>query len=372
MYLSYYYEYSVERNFKEAVYNLLSLVCKKKNVVRLVFFGNPSDNRIFLVQRNILQCMVENILGGKIPAYSYIAQPVLSSGTLAVEIQVLEDCEDMQWGYFCYEGVPYVKVINNKNACFLFLSGIFSSDLTASVEEQTNIVMKIAESVLSHEKFNISDIVRQWNYIERITELEDSGKQRYQVFNDVRSRFYGRAFDMSGYPAATGIGTCFGGVQIELDAMSNSSVYTFRIDNPNQCAAYEYSSDVLVGDYEKTTPKFERARCVTLPSGGWIYISGTAAIRGEQTLKSNVVEQAKITLENIQKLLEVETLKKWNIQGLPLLKSIRVYVKHAEDMPLIRYCVDSFFQNISVAYVQANVCREDLLVEMEAEAWLLH
>lgn len=372
MYLSYYYEYSIESNFEEAVSNLLELARRRKNVVRLVFWGNPSDNNMFLVQRSILQYMVENVFGEKIPAYSYVAQPVLLSGTVAMEVQVLEDCEDAIWKYICYKGISYVKVVNNKNVCLLFLPGIFSSDLTASVEEQTNVVMEIVTSILSYENLNISDIVRQWNYIERITDFEPSGKQRYQVFNDVRSYFYGRAFELRGYPAATGIGTSLGGVQIELDAMNNSSFYTSRIDNPNQRAAYEYSSNVLVGDYEKTTPKFERARCVTLSSGGWIYISGTAAIRGEQTLKFNVVEQAKITLENIQKLLEAETLKEYNIKGIPLLKSIRVYVKHAEDVPLIKHCIDSLFSNVAVIYVQADVCREELLVEMEAEAWLLH
>ena len=53
---------------------------------------------------------------------------------------------------------------------------------------------------------NFGDIVRQWNYLERITDITH-GNQCYQDFNDVRTLFYASSAWESGYPAATGIGT---------------------------------------------------------------------------------------------------------------------------------------------------------------------
>ncbi|WP_299231768.1 PTS cellobiose transporter subunit IIC [uncultured Bacteroides sp.] len=367
MFLSCYYKCSSEKEFDIALADLLRYASDMKNVVRLVFFGSPTDTEKFKKQRSSIALMLKREFQHSIPAYTYLAQPLLDGGTLGVEIQVAENCDDVVWEYPTYDVFSCVK-LSIGNERMLFISGIFQSDLSLSVRQQSEMVMEKISCILLREGFTISDIVRQWNYIEHITGEEVSGRQRYQEFNDVRSRTYGDSFIDYGYPAATGIGTQLGGIQIELDAFSGSKMYSHRVDNPIQRAAYEYSSKVLVGSKGKTTPKFERARSVSFHSDGWIYISGTAAIRGEMTIETDAGKQAELTLDNIRILLSDATLKEYNIQGHAELKSLRVYVKRSNDIRLVKQYIESSYPSIKVIYVNADICRDNLLVEMEGYA----
>ncbi|MCS3200603.1 RidA family protein [Candidatus Bacteroides intestinigallinarum] len=77
------------------------------------------------------------------------------------------------------------------------------------VREQSEQAFRKAEEILKTEQMNFGDIVRQWNYLENITDIAH-GNQCYQDFNDVRTLFYASSEWESGYPAATGIGTQHG------------------------------------------------------------------------------------------------------------------------------------------------------------------
>lgn len=367
MFLSCYYKCSFQKNFSMALADLLHYAAGMRNIVRIVFFGSPTDNEEFKRQRCEIALMLRDEFQCSIPAYTYLAQPLLGSGSLGIEIQVAENCDNAIWEYSKYDIFSYVKLTIG-DEFMLFLPGIFHSDLSLSVREQSEIIMGTIANILLQEGLSMSNIVRQWNYLENITGEELFSKQRYQEFNDVRSNIYGNSFICNGYPSATGIGTQFGGIQIEIDALSNSNDYSHRIDNPNQRAAYEYSSKVLVGDKGKTTPKFERARSVSLQSDGWIYISGTAAIRGEETIEANAGKQAELTLDNIRILLSNSTLKEYGIIGNVELKSLRVYIKHSIDISLVKQCIESSYPSLEVIYVNADICRENLLVEMEGYA----
>ena len=148
-------------------------------------------------------------------------------------------------------------------------------------------------------------------------------------------------------------------------------LYSRPIDNPKQRAAYDYSADVLVGTKTKTTPKFERARTVSLISGSWMYISGTAAIRGEETIDTNAREQALLALDNIRILLSDEVINDAGVPGRAELKSLRVYVKYATDFDSVKKAVEEYYPNLEAIYVNAGICRNNLLVEMEGYALIV-
>ena len=156
-----------------------------------------------------------------------------------------------------------------------------------------------------------SDIVRQWNYINNITEF-DGDIQNYQAFNDSRTLYYDKAsWAANGYPAATGIGMDCGGVIVEVIAskINTGEKNIYPIDNSLQMAAHNYSQNVLLGEkdgrlHNKSTPKFERAKTIISNNKGVCFVSGTAAIRGELSLgNSNIEEQTSMTIENIDYLI---------------------------------------------------------------------
>ena len=104
------------------------------------------------------------------------------------------------------------------------------------------------------------------------------------LYTSVRTAFYAGSDWSNGYPAATGIGMNMGGVLIDVDAamFHTPDVFATPIDNKLQVAAHAYSEQVLEeARQKKTTPKFERAKSMTFRERRLVYISGTAAIRGE-------------------------------------------------------------------------------------------
>ena len=227
--------------------------------------------------------------------------------------------------------------------------------------------------LLKSVNFSVNSIVRQWNYIEDIIGFEGE-KQKYQQFNDVRSSFYKNYFEQTGYPAATGIGTKLGGIIVEFVAIKSEMLKTIPIDNPDQIAAHHYSSEVLVGEacIVKTTPKFERARYLELFNRKLIFISGTASITGEKTIGvGNPEVQTEITIQNIKKLYSEKTLEKLSSQKLlPKYGHARVYLKSKKDFPVIKKTFKKHFGNLPVVYIIADICRPDLLVEIEGKVIL--
>ena len=84
----------------------------------------------------------------------------------------------------------------------IIAGGLYADDLALPVREQSEQVFGKAEEILKAEQMSFGDIVRQWNYLERITDIVH-GNQCYQDFNDIRSQFYASSEWTSGYPAAT-------------------------------------------------------------------------------------------------------------------------------------------------------------------------
>jgi enamine deaminase RidA (YjgF/YER057c/UK114 family) len=137
------------------------------------------------------------------------------------------------------------------------------------------------------------------------------------------------------------------------------------INNKYQRTAHSYSDDVLeentLGQHNKTTPKFERARLINEA----VFISGTASITGEDSIHIGLpAEQTHLSIENIKHLLN--ELDNFNVQ-MPLDKAtiVRVYIKHGSDFDKIKAICQKAYKNCQIIYVKGDVCRPELLVEIE-------
>jgi enamine deaminase RidA (YjgF/YER057c/UK114 family) len=258
-------------------------------------------------------------------------------------------------------------------------NGIEAGRQNHEIPEDSERVFGIMERILLSEGMNFSNIFRQWNYIEDITHVEKESEitsQHYQVFNNIRSKYYAKADFHQGYPSATGIGTRAGGVLVSFYALKQNGYQFFSLENPLQKAAFEYTDEVLIGDsdyegYSKCTPKFARAKLVSNSETEQVFISGTASIREEQTVGINDVgRQTEITIENILQLISRETLSPISnkVTELPKIEFIRVYIKDQADFKVVKDTCNQMLPGIPGVYVVSDVCREDLLVEIEALA----
>jgi enamine deaminase RidA (YjgF/YER057c/UK114 family) len=99
-----------------------------------------------------------------------------------------------------------------------------------------------------------------------------------------------------------------------------------------------------------------------------LFVSGTASIVGHETIhRGDVVAQTRETLVNIKALLDeanrIVGSGRYSMEGLKL----KVYVRRASDLPAIQATLSASLRNATrILYLQADVCREDLLVEIEA------
>jgi hypothetical protein len=253
------------------------------------------------------------------------------------------------------------------------LIGNVQSNGINTCRKNAEIAFSALEGLLQQAALPVDSVIRQWNYIENIIGM-DNGRQCYQEFNNVRSTFYSGHFGQTGYPAATGIGMNRGGVLIEFVAVKSRDAVSIPLDNPEQVAAHDYSKKVLVADKpeEKSTPKFERARYFELFEKKMVFISGTASIRGEKTVAiGDPVEQTRVTINNIQQLYSPEQLLK--IPGnllQPQYGHARVYIKNRKDFAAVKRTFKKYYGNLPVVYIIADICRDDLLVEIEGKVIL--
>jgi chorismate lyase / 3-hydroxybenzoate synthase len=225
-----------------------------------------------------------------------------------------------------------------------------------------------ATEIAYQEIFDVLDetghrhLIRIWNYLPDIN-AQAGGDERYRHFNSARQTAFrksGRAI-MGTVPAACALGSPSG---------SPISIYFLAarrppkmIENPRQTSAYHYPPK-----FGKHSPIFSRA-CVWGEAGsGRLFISGTASIVGHETIhRGDVVAQTRETLVNIGALLEeanrVVGAARYSLDGLKL----KVYVRNPADFDAIEATLSGLLSPAAgIVYLQADVCRDDLLVEIEA------
>lgn len=218
------------------------------------------------------------------------------------------------------------------------------------------------------------NLVRQWNYIERMHE-SDFGVQRYQVFNDVRTKYYEDEFVNIGFPASTEIGVSHGGVLIEFLAIKDREQLAKPVSNPMQKAPHEYSQKVLSDKgisnrIQPTTPKVERAQFIQLGKESMVFITSTPAIVGERlAFESDVKEQVAFILENFNNLIAEENLKNAGIEkpGKEKYTLLKAYVSPDADMTQVLKILLPRFSEVPLLLIQAELPRKPFLVELEAE-----
>ncbi|MDO8208109.1 MAG: hypothetical protein Q7T38_09895 [Gallionella sp.] len=213
-------------------------------------------------------------------------------------------------------------------------------------------------------------LLRFWNYIADINTIS-FGLERYQQFNRGRQdAFLAHGRDVVGnVPAACALGFSQGSsAQGPLTiAFLAGRVVPLSIENPRQISAYQYPPQ-----YGPRSPTFSRAALVRMGQNEVLFVSGTASIVGHATLHANdVVAQTRETMANIEAVL-AEVNRQAMQPGFDLASlSYKVYVRNPADLELIRAelvrCVGN---ELKAVFLRADVCREDLLLEIEATAIL--
>jgi len=213
------------------------------------------------------------------------------------------------------------------------------------------------------------NLLRLWNYLADIN-LEAGGSERYRQFNAGRQQAFveARRSAFEGAPAACALGMRDGALRVYFLAGRRPPL---AIENPRQVSAYRYPDR-----YGPRSPTFSRAALADIGGGRQaLFISGTASIVGHATVHAgDVRRQTEESLRNIAAVRQVAAER----AGVEILLGeliCTVYLRRAADLAVVREVFESAVGADSPAareciYLQADICRAELLVEIEAHAFV--
>jgi enamine deaminase RidA (YjgF/YER057c/UK114 family) len=173
------------------------------------------------------------------------------------------------------------------------------------------------------------------------------------------------------YPASTGIGADGADVALSCIALraERPGVALLPLENPVQTSAYDYAHQ-----HQGASPQFARAMGVVQGEQAMVFISGTASITtAESRHLGDVEQQTRQTLDNIEGLISAKNFRAHGFPGLGStlddLAMVRIYVKRPEDYAAVRTICHERLGDLPATYLSADICRKELLVEIEGIAF---
>jgi enamine deaminase RidA (YjgF/YER057c/UK114 family) len=198
---------------------------------------------------------------------------------------------------------------------------------------------------------------RIWNFVPQINAIPD-GTENYVAFNVGRHQAYSETFGgihQADLSAASAVGIADGPLALAFTAGPQPVSF---FENPLQTPAADYPPR-----YGEKAPLFARSSRVTGPNGSacW-HLSGTASIRSSETIGTDFDRQLEVTLENIEHLLAV--------MEVPAVRASawKVFLRHRKDLAACRQRLAAAYpvEIDRMMFLEADICRQDLLLEIEA------
>jgi enamine deaminase RidA (YjgF/YER057c/UK114 family) len=240
-----------------------------------------------------------------------------------------------------------------ESAEYLWIRGLYASRVKASRSDQTRQVFDSLVSLLESVGMGMEHVLRTWFYLDDILDW-------YGEFGSVRNHFFEEHGVFDGFiPASTGIGgtnpfqsaLALGAVAMKPKAGSSCTV--MEVDSPLQCAATQYRS------------AFSRAVEIGFKDARQLLISGTASIDGNglSVYPDDVDAQIAKTMEVVAAIL-VERNMSWE----NTVRGIAYFADHNSISRFHDYCIQHGICDLPVICVNAAICRDDLLFELELDA----
>ena len=297
------------------------------------------------------------------PVTYFQGNPVWGEGFTGAIIHVVSPGEtDSVWTIMDGD-LPCGRGWKHNGCTFLVLQNINGNYDRArdngAKSHQTRRMLERAERILREQGCSYRDVVRTWFYLSDILDW-------YAAFNKVRNEKYGEFGIMPGpgdrdllLPASTGIsGDSSSGAAAFMDliAVTGESDYqpaVKRLTSTAQLDAFRYGS------------AFSRVAVIETPDVSLIEISGTAAIdeRGKSQFVDDIRGQIECTLGKIERLLSTEDAE------LKDIAAATVFVKRPEYAGIFwEMARERGLEDFPAVCIVADVCRDELLFEIDAEA----
>lgn len=322
--------------------------------------------------------IIREFYGPKMPATTYIPQHPCNGKLLAIEALGVGRGK----GEVEIERISEQMVIARHNGVAWVHCAQVQAEIGAhGIYDRSTSAFRRMEKLLSSVGVRFDQVIRTWLYLGGIVAPEGNS-QRYKELNRARADFYEDIPFIRDrlppgqnpavvFPASTGIGADDRDVTMSCIALvtDRTDIHAMPLENPRQVAAFDYGSV-----YSPRSPKFARAMALSCGAYATIFISGTASITASETRHiDNIEAQTHETLDNIEALIAEPNLCSHGMPGLGTtmdnLGLVRVYIKRQEDYERCRAVCEARLGELPTIYAVADVCRPELLVEIEGIAF---
>ena len=253
------------------------------------------------------------------------------------------------------EGTVVGSFFEDDLAQYCRLSGVVPTDPSAQPAEQTREVFERMAAALHTVDMNFEQVVRTWFYNDNILSW-------YDEFNRARDAFFCENGALStNPPASTGMGGGNAvGAALEAGLLAvhprSNSLRMLEVPSPLQCPAPAYGSS------------FSRAAELLAPDHRRVFVSGTASIdaEGNTLYVGDTRAQVAHTMDVVNAILASRDMTWEHVTRTA------VYFKHGEDIDLFEaYCTEHGLPPLPAIYFVNDVCRADLLFEIEMDTMLV-
>ncbi len=238
----------------------------------------------------------------------------------------------------------------------LLLCEAFEADTRDPRKAARALYVRLFEFLQAHD---YGHVVKGWNYLADINQGHGD-TERYKQFCLGRGEALDAAWNHEYLPAGTGVG---GGPDTGLRVTLLASRQAPRvIENPRQVSAFRYPRQ-----YGPQSPSFSRATTIGNGRGELLFISGTAAIVGHDSLHAASIEgQVGETLRNWQSLFDACERQCGARPSLANEAWYRVYLRHPEHLDITRELLGVNGLPLErVHFYRADICRRELLFELD-------
>jgi len=321
--------------------------------------------------------IMHEFYGPELPATTYIPQPPCNGSLLSIEALGVGRAAE---GVEIRRLSDRLVVVSHSGLSWVHCGQIVPETSATGVHERSLSAFKKMRETLQSVGVRFEQVIRTWLYLGDIVGPEGE-TQRYKELNRARTDFFRDirfapvktpdGFAPVMYPASTGIGADNRDVVMSCIALATErdDIVGTPLENPVQTSAFDYSTK-----YGPKSPKFARATALSCGPFASIFISGTASITQSETRHLGDVEgQTQQTLDNIEALISPDNVQRHGMPGLGTtldgLALVRVYIKRQEDYAKTRAVCEARLGELPIVYAVADVCRPDLLVEIEGIAF---
>lgn len=202
---------------------------------------------------------------------------------------------------------------------------------------------------------------RVWHFVPAINAVRE-GEEVYKTFCRGRAEAFARVYGSaasSRMPAASAVGSQADTLAVACIA---GAAVPEHLENPRQVPAYQYPRQ-----YGSPPPSFARATRV----GRSLFVSGTSAVAGHASVaEGDLGGQLEATAENLEVLARHMGWPAWPAAPGPQGRHWQVYLRHPEHLGAAQAFVAARLAHPqdSVTYLHADLCRAELLVEIEVTA----